>query len=614
MGGAVSAGEDNGDLIDNLVDADYIKSPGVERVFRAVDRAEYYLPDHRESAYKDLAWKHGNLHLSAPCIYSEVMESLNLRPGLSFLNLGSGTGYLNTLVSLTLGAYGINHGIEIHKDVVEYAQEKLEDFKKKCQSFDEFEFCEPSFVCGNCLLLASDCPLYDRVYCGAACPPEHENYMKNLIKVNGVLVMPLNDQLLQITRTGETTWEKKNVLPVSFASLIIPQEKQLTETVSLPEVNVLSLQECCRSTIRSILRDNITKEHPEISKKKTCGKRKTRGRSRGVSIMPMPMGMMIMGQYDSDRDEETNNESSNDDCMDGGDGREMCTLEEFLHSERRRQREQRETQADESEHTAEDDDGRECCSVEEFLGRHSNRERGTTVSSMEGNIEIEEEDEPMKDMNVVDNAVQCALPKPKILKRNGKNDVKLNGSNDVKPNGSNDVKPGSSIEEKACELKDVLGSNGKNGGNGEIKTNGRKGPKATKCEVDIHVQNSEMHTSDIDDSDDGSAIRPRQVKQNKRKTPRVEDNAMDTIEPESSETTPCVNTSHKKDTMKTLKPSCIPFIEDISEEEIDDVAEIRSTEVMCTSLSPSMKTYMAEKVDMLPIPQPLKSFILYYRV
>ena len=107
MGGAVSAGEDNDELIDNLVEADYIKSSHIERVFRAVDRAEYYLPDHRENAYKDLAWKHGNIHLSAPCIYSEVMESIKLEPGMSFLNLGSGTGYLSTLAGLILGKSGL---------------------------------------------------------------------------------------------------------------------------------------------------------------------------------------------------------------------------------------------------------------------------------------------------------------------------------------------------------------------------------------------------------------------------------------------------------------------------------------------------------------------------
>lgn len=103
MGGAVSAGEDNDDLIDNLMEAGYIRSPSVERVFRAVDRAHYFTPEFQDNAYKDLAWKNGNLHLSAPCIYSEVMENLKLLPGLSFLNLGSGTGYLSTMVGLILG-------------------------------------------------------------------------------------------------------------------------------------------------------------------------------------------------------------------------------------------------------------------------------------------------------------------------------------------------------------------------------------------------------------------------------------------------------------------------------------------------------------------------------
>ena len=57
---------------------------------------------------QDLAWKHGNIHLSAPCIYSEVMESILLEPGMSFLNLGSGTGYLSTLAGLILGQSLVN--------------------------------------------------------------------------------------------------------------------------------------------------------------------------------------------------------------------------------------------------------------------------------------------------------------------------------------------------------------------------------------------------------------------------------------------------------------------------------------------------------------------------
>ncbi|XP_044118535.1 protein-L-isoaspartate O-methyltransferase domain-containing protein 2 isoform X2 [Neovison vison] len=222
MGGAVSAGEDNDELVDNLKEAQYIRTAPVEQAFRAIDRADYYLEEFKENAYKDLAWKHGNIHLSAPCIYSEVMEALDLQPGLSFLNLGSGTGYLSSMVGLILGPFGVNHGVELHSDVIEYAKQKLDFFIRTSDSFDKFDFCEPSFVTGNCLEISPDCSQYDRVYCGAGVQKEHEEYMKSLLKVGGILVMPLEEKLTKITRTGPSAWETKKILAVSFAPLVQP--------------------------------------------------------------------------------------------------------------------------------------------------------------------------------------------------------------------------------------------------------------------------------------------------------------------------------------------------------------------------------------------------------
>ncbi|XP_037335493.2 protein-L-isoaspartate O-methyltransferase domain-containing protein 2-like [Pungitius pungitius] len=257
MGGAVSAGEDNDDLIDNLKEAYYIRSDLVERAFRAIDRADYYLEEYRDNAYKDLAWRHGKIHLSAPCIYSEVMEALDLHPGLSFLNLGSGTGYLSTLVGLILGPFGVNHGIELHADVIDYAYQKLDSFIKTSDSFDKFEFCEPSFAAGNCLEIpSSESRQYDRVYCGAGVQKEHEDYMKNLLKLGGVLVMPLEEKLTKITRTGPNSWETKKIISVSFAPLILPKHgtSRKPKTVPLPKYEVRTLQELTRICIRHSLR------------------------------------------------------------------------------------------------------------------------------------------------------------------------------------------------------------------------------------------------------------------------------------------------------------------------------------------------------------------------
>uniref|UniRef100_A0A3P8UQ94 Protein-L-isoaspartate (D-aspartate) O-methyltransferase domain containing 2 n=1 Tax=Cynoglossus semilaevis TaxID=244447 RepID=A0A3P8UQ94_CYNSE len=277
MGGAVSAGEDNDDLIDNLKEAYYIRSDLVEKAFRAIDRADYYLDEYRDNAYKDLAWRHGNIHLSAPCIYSEVMEALDLHPGLSFLNLGSGTGYLSTMVGLILGPFGVNHGIELHADVIDYAYQKLDSFIKTSDSFDKFEFCEPSFVAGNCLDIPLESRQYDRVYCGAGVQKEHEDYMRNLLKIGGILVMPLEEKLTKITRTGTSTWETKKILSVSFAPLVLPKHgpNGKPKIVPLPRYEVRTLQELARICIRHTLR--VTTDEKESQ---------SRGRGSSFSYGP----------------------------------------------------------------------------------------------------------------------------------------------------------------------------------------------------------------------------------------------------------------------------------------------------------------------------------------
>ncbi|XP_076804052.1 uncharacterized protein LOC143448280 isoform X2 [Clavelina lepadiformis] len=316
MGGAVSAGENNDELIDNLKDADYIISDEIEEIFRAVDRGAFFLKEHRESAYHDMAWKHEHLHISAPCIYSKVMSSLDLKPGLSFLNIGSGTGYLSTMVGLTLGINGINHGIELHEDVVEYARAKVKEFMIKSHAFDKYTFCMPEFVVGNCLHLSPDIPGYDRIYCGAACPAEYESFMKNLLNINGLLVMPFNDQLQVIKRCSQTKWESRNILVVNFASLAVPSEEDRSVAI-LPQRDPQSLRSMCRACIRKVLSKNFhTGSNRRYNKKlrtdSTAGGREARIRSRRL---PEP----VSSNSDSDIDMSVDHADNTTDRTKGTD-------------------------------------------------------------------------------------------------------------------------------------------------------------------------------------------------------------------------------------------------------------------------------------------------------
>ncbi|CAH8873709.1 unnamed protein product [Trichobilharzia szidati] len=154
MGGRVSRGQDNQSLIDILVESGLTLNPETERALRLVDRGSYY--DVKSSgAYIDLAYKSGPLHISAPSIYFVALKNLDIQPGNHFLNIGSGTGYLSTVVGLLLGYNGVNHGIEVNDIIVSFSRQQLETFMSECDAPFERSFCPPVFLHGNILDLVA---------------------------------------------------------------------------------------------------------------------------------------------------------------------------------------------------------------------------------------------------------------------------------------------------------------------------------------------------------------------------------------------------------------------------------------------------------------------------
>ncbi len=63
-------------------------------------------------AHSDQPLKEGNVHISAPHIYGSAIEALDLVPNscTSFLNIGSGTGYVSAIVADVLGPNSLNYG------------------------------------------------------------------------------------------------------------------------------------------------------------------------------------------------------------------------------------------------------------------------------------------------------------------------------------------------------------------------------------------------------------------------------------------------------------------------------------------------------------------------
>merc|ERR1719473_402932 len=115
----------NDAMVQELEDSGTLTTPQCIAAFRAVDRQRFWVPGGAELAYADMPLRHGRLHQSAPHIYARALESLMpLKPGMSFLNVGSGTGYFNSIVGELIGDMATNHGIDIWPETISHARER----------------------------------------------------------------------------------------------------------------------------------------------------------------------------------------------------------------------------------------------------------------------------------------------------------------------------------------------------------------------------------------------------------------------------------------------------------------------------------------------------------
>jgi len=207
----------NDTMVDELVRSGTLTCSEAIAAFKAVDRRCFWPPGSGSLAYADMPLRSGFLHLSAPHIYAKALESLMpLRPGMSFLNVGSGTGYFNSIMSELIGELEPNNGIDIWPETVAHA-------KRCCQQLNKSHI---DFTVGNIYQLnIGNTMRYDRIYLGA-CANSRSKYLYRLLEVGGILIGPFQvgqtQQLRRVVRQTETVFNVQILGSVQFASLIEP--------------------------------------------------------------------------------------------------------------------------------------------------------------------------------------------------------------------------------------------------------------------------------------------------------------------------------------------------------------------------------------------------------
>jgi protein-L-isoaspartate O-methyltransferase len=133
------------------------------------------------------------------------LEALELQndSAIVFLNAGSGSGYLTCIAASILGPRSIHYGVEVHQDVIRHSQSAIAAWKNAYPEGRKIQHIH--MIHGNALDLQvekGECALgFDRIYIGAAIETTSLPLFKKLLKPGGILVGPVDDELVKVVRS-----------------------------------------------------------------------------------------------------------------------------------------------------------------------------------------------------------------------------------------------------------------------------------------------------------------------------------------------------------------------------------------------------------------------------
>jgi len=220
------------DLIQEIINSGYLKSPHIIEAFFAIDRKDFVVSEYQDETYSNIPLPIGfGQTISQPLTVAFMLELLQPKKGEKILDIGSGSGWTTALLAYIVSqklALSKAEGSKIKGKVI--AIERIPELKEFGErNVVKYNFIKKGiveFICADgskgYINISSRPELvegFDNIICSATVKEIPQAWLKQL-KIGGKLVTPFNGEVQLWIKKGEDKFDIKRFQGFSFVPLI----------------------------------------------------------------------------------------------------------------------------------------------------------------------------------------------------------------------------------------------------------------------------------------------------------------------------------------------------------------------------------------------------------
>lgn len=200
-------------LIDDLIDEGYLRTPLIIDAFRKIDRADFVPEKFKANAYANVPLPIGyGQTISQPLTVAFMLELLKPEKGDKILDIGSGSGWQTALLAEIAGEDGKVFGIEIIKELKEFGE-------KNVAMYGFIEKGIAKIVLANGSIGLKEAAPFDKIIAGAMASIAPKTFLGQL-KTGGRLVIPYAGSVWLLVKKSEEEFEEYEYPGFAFVPLV----------------------------------------------------------------------------------------------------------------------------------------------------------------------------------------------------------------------------------------------------------------------------------------------------------------------------------------------------------------------------------------------------------